>query len=53
MDNYEAIAYSVIAASELKKRGKEITMRSITTEMTYQMDINSESEILKKVAKIK
>lgn len=53
MDNYEAIAYAVVAVSELNKKGKEITKRSITVEMVYQMDMNSESEILNKAAKIK
>lgn len=32
---------------------KEIDERSIQREMIYQMDMNSESEILKKATKIK
>lgn len=53
MDNYEAIAYAKVAVNELRKSGKEITERSIQREMIYQMDMNSESEILKKAEKIK
>jgi hypothetical protein len=53
MDNYEAIAYAKVAVNELRKNGKEITEKSIQREMIYQMDMNSESEILKKAEKIK
>lgn len=52
MDNYEAIAYAVVAVSELNKKRREITKRTITAEMVYQMDMNSESEILRKSEKI-
>ena len=53
MDNYEATAYAVVAVSELNKQGKEINKQTISAKMVYLMDMNSESEILKKAAKIK
>lgn len=53
MDNYEATAYAVVAVSELNKQGKEINKQTITAKMVYLMDMNSESEILKKADKVK
>lgn len=51
MDNYEAIAYAVMAFDELKKEGKEITTDKLKAKMLYLMDMNSESEIYKKAQK--
>ena len=48
MDNYEAIAYAVMALDELIKEGKEVTTQKLKARMTYLMDMNSESEIYKK-----
>lgn len=51
MDNYEAIAYAVMALDELKKEGKDITPQKLKDRMLYLMDMNSESEIYKKARK--
>jgi hypothetical protein len=48
MDNYEAIAYACVAVRKLIKEKKEINESSLKREMTYLMDMNSESEIYKK-----
>lgn len=45
MDNYEAMAYAVMALDELIKEGKEVTPQKLKARMTYLMDMNSESEI--------
>lgn len=51
MDNYEAIAYAVMALDELKKEGNEVTPQKLKSKMLYLMDLNSESEIYKKAQK--
>jgi len=48
MDNYEAIAYAVVALDELKKDGIDITAQKLKAKMIYLMDMNSESEIYNK-----
>jgi len=53
MDNYEAIAYAVMALDELLKEGEEITAQNLKGKMLYLMDMNSESEIYKKAQKRK
>lgn len=51
MDNYEAIAYALVALDEIKKEGEEVTSQSLKGKMLYLMDIHSESEIYKKAQK--
>lgn len=51
MDNYEAIAYAVVALDDLKKECEEITPQNLKGKMLYLMDMNSESEIYKKAQK--
>ena len=53
MDNYEAIAYALVALDEIKKEREEITPQSLKGKMLYLMDMNSESEIYKKAQKRK
>lgn len=53
MDNYEAIAYAVMALDELLKEGEEVTPQKLKAKMMYLMDMNSESEIYKKAQKRK
>lgn len=48
MDNYEAMAYALMALDELIKEGKEITPQKLKARMAYLMDMNSEAEIYKK-----
>lgn len=51
MDNYEAIAYAVVALEELKKEDKELTPQKLKAKMLYLMDMNSESAIYEKAQK--
>lgn len=53
MDNYDAIAYAVVALDDLKKEGVEITPQNLKGKMLYLMDMNSESEIYKRAQKRK
>lgn len=53
MDNYEAIAYALVALDDLKKEDEEITTQKLKGKMLYLMDMNSESEIYKKAQKRK
>lgn len=48
MDNYEAIAYAVIALQELREEGKEVDERSLRGRMLSLMDRYSEKEIYEK-----
>lgn len=52
MDNYEAIAYAVVALNEIKKERKEINKQTLSGKMLYLMDMYSEKEILKKAGNI-
>ena len=47
MDNYEAIAYAVVALEQLKQEGKEINNNTLKGRMLKLMDLHSESEIYK------
>lgn len=47
MDNYEAIAYAVIALKELQKENLETNSCNLKARMLYLMDKYSESEIYK------
>ncbi len=48
MDNYQAIAYAVVALEELQKEGKKINNDTLKGRMLHLMDMYSESEIYKK-----
>jgi hypothetical protein len=48
MDNYEAIAYAVVALHELQCEKGEVTPEKLKARMLYLMDMNSEAEIYKK-----
>ena len=52
MDNWQAQAYAWVALYQLQKEGKEITPDKLTSEMTYLMDMKSETEIEKLKEKI-
>lgn len=49
MDNYEAIAYARVALRELKEENTEVTEQTLRSRMLYLMDMNSESEIIKRL----
>lgn len=51
MDNYEAIAYAVVAVDDLKNEGVEITTQNLKGKMLYLMDMNSETAIYNKAQK--
>jgi hypothetical protein len=48
MDNYEAIAYVVVALHELQIEKKEVNPEKLKARMLYLMDMNSEAAIYKK-----
>ena len=45
MDNYEAIAYAVVAITQLQNESKEITPTALRGRMLYLMDKYSETAI--------
>lgn len=48
MDNYEAVAYAVVAVAQLQKENKEVNEENLRGRMLYLMDMYTEKEIYQK-----
>ena len=51
MDNYQAIAYAVIAVKTLKKERRELTPTTLRGQMLHLMDLYTETEIYRRYEK--